>query len=479
MKSRVLVVEDNHGQREMLSQCLSRTGYEVWEAENAETAMELTFEQPPDLFLIDLNLPGMNGFSLCSRLIDEPGFSTIPRMLLTGDTSIDTQIECLAKYADDFLTKPIEMQILAARIEALLRRSGMTYSQNRLYLNPSTSLEGQLSGTADYIKSEGGLIGSCDTMMDVFSTLKNFSRSDATVLLLGESGTGKELAARTIHLQSARKNGPFIPVNCGAIPENLLEAELFGHERGAFTGAIARKIGKAELAHGGTLFLDEIGDLPFMLQVKVLRFLEDFKIERVGGTQPIDVDVRVIAATNRDFWKEVQNGKIREDFYYRLAVLTLSLPPLRDRGDDVIIIAKEVFKKFAKESKVPLKGFSPRALRAIKRHPWPGNVRELNNCIRRAIVKTESEWITEKEIELEPLRDTWQSRLFPTLRQARHNLERTLIEKALRNAKGNISRASRELGVSRTALYTLVKKHKIQIHSLLDSANTRQLNSTL
>ncbi len=302
------------------------------------------------------------------------------------------------------------------------------------------------------------MIGSCDAMRRTFSALRRFATTDAPVLITGESGTGKEIAAQTIHERGARADKPFVPINCGAIPETLLESELFGHERGAFTGAHTQKKGKFETADGGTLFLDEVGELPLTLQVKILRFLEDLRFERVGGTRILRVDVRVIAATNKDLSLAVSRGEFREDLYYRLAVLSINLPPLREREDDVLIMARAFLNRYAEESGREIRGFTPAAITAIRNHTWGGNVRELINRIRRAVVMADKVWIEPLDLGLE---GTYVDTSALSLPAARERLEKELIQKAIARTEGNIAKAARELDISRPHLYQLMKKHEI------------------
>ena len=302
------------------------------------------------------------------------------------------------------------------------------------------------------------MIGSCDAMRRVFSALRRFATTDAPVLITGESGTGKEIAAQTIHERSSRVSKPFVPINCGAIPETLLELELFGQEWGSFTGAHAQKKGKFEIADGGTLFLDEVGELSLTLQVKILRFLEDLRFERVGGTRLLRVDVRVVAATNKDLAQAVSKGEFREDLYYRLAVLSLDLPPLRERDDDVLIMARAFLNRYSEESGREIRGFTPAAITAIRHHSWMGNMRELINRIRRSVVMADKSLIEPADLGLE-------GSFFDTsalsLPAARGRLEKELTQKAIERTEGNIAKAARELDISRPHLYQLMKKHDV------------------
>jgi two-component system NtrC family response regulator len=292
-------------------------------------------------------------------------------------------------------------------------------------------------------------------MQGVFSFIRKVATTTAPVLLLGESGTGKEMAALAIHNRGPRKDGPFVPINCNAIPENLLESELFGHEKGSFTGATMQRMGLVETATGGTLFLDEIGELPPSVQVKLLRFLQEQRFQRVGGRLELMSDARVIAATNVDLKAGINQGTFREDLYFRLAVLVISLPPLRDRGDDAAMLAQEFLQKYAAQNAKGNIAFVPEALRAINRHPWPGNVRELQNRIKRAVIMADSKRITEKDLELSTGIGFSSS---TTLKEARENVEREMVQRALKRNLGRISSAAAELGISRPTLYELMER---------------------
>ncbi len=304
-------------------------------------------------------------------------------------------------------------------------------------------------------------IGSCDSMKKVFDLIRKYAPTDYPVLILGETGTGKELTARAIHERSHRKKGPFVAINCAAIPKELLEAELFGYEKGAFTGAERRKVGKVELADGGTLFLDEVGELPIELQAKLLRFLEDLSFERVGGTKGIKADVRVIAATNKNLKELVEQGLFREDLYYRLKVLTISLPPLRDREDDVIIMAKYFLEKFSKEQGKEILGFTDDASELIRNYSWPGNVRELINVLRKAVVLTDKKYIDagDLDIDADKVSKEIAGKGIFNLKEHIEKLEQELIEKAYRITGGNVSKMASMLGVSRPTVYKLMEKY--------------------
>jgi two-component system NtrC family response regulator len=298
------------------------------------------------------------------------------------------------------------------------------------------------------------MLGSSPPMQEVFTAIRKVATTDAPVMILGESGTGKEMAAVAIHRRSARKDRPFVAINCGAIPETLLESELFGHERGAFTGAHIQRQGRVESASGGTLFLDEIGELPPALQVKILRFLQEHYIERIGGRSKIQVDTRVIAATNVDLKKAMSEGKFREDLFYRLAVVTVRLPALRERFSDVPLLAKAFLRRSAVQNGRAVDDFNPKALRALQQHFWPGNVRELENRIKRAVIMAEGRYVTPADLELA---DGTEGNL-RTLKEARESVERELIQQALQRHGGKISRAAEDLGISRPTFYELMEK---------------------
>jgi two-component system NtrC family response regulator len=300
-----------------------------------------------------------------------------------------------------------------------------------------------------------GMLGNSVPMQAVFDSIRKVATTDAPVLLLGDSGTGKEMVARAIHQRSARKDGPFAAINCSAIPETLLESELFGHEKGSFTGAHVQRKGRIENSDGGTLFLDEIGEIPLPLQVKLLRFLQEQRIERVGGRQEIQVDTRVIAATNADLKKGLANGTFREDLYYRLAVVQIVLPPLRDREADVLLLAQSFLQQFAAQSGKTGLAFRPEALRAMQQHSWPGNVRELQNRVRRAVIMSEGKRLTVQDLELVQPAGAPQG---SSLKEARENLEREMVQQALRKHAGKITAAAADLGVSRPTLYELIEK---------------------
>jgi two-component system NtrC family response regulator len=306
------------------------------------------------------------------------------------------------------------------------------------------------------------MLGTCQKMQDVYAVIRKVSTTDVPVLIMGESGTGKELVARAIHRLSLRQGDPFIVINCGAIPENLLESEFFGHEKGAFTGAHIQRKGRVEMAEGGSLFLDEIGELPLSLQVKLLRFLQEHVIERVGGREQIELDARVIAATNRDLKEAMKDGSFREDLYFRLGVILIFLPPLREREGDIILLAKAFLERYADENKKKIKGFSDQALDAMVQYAWPGNVRELENRIKRAVIMAEGAKVAPSDMDMEEVEPLPKSQYGNMgLKEARESLEKDMLWKALNRNKNNLTKAATDLGVSRPTLYDMMEKFGI------------------
>jgi two-component system NtrC family response regulator len=352
-------------------------------------------------------------------------------------------LRAISLGAYDYFGKPIQID----ELKVVLKRALHVHDLER------ENRELQRSISED---SFHGIIGFSAPMQSVFKSVRRVAGSDAQVLIEGESGTGKELVARAIHRLSERRDGPFIAINCGAIPENLLESELFGHEKGAFTGAHARRQGRIESAHRGTLFLDEIGELPPALQVKLLRFLQEHRLERVGGRQEIEVDVRVIAATNADLERAMKEETFREDLYYRLAVVRISLPPLRERGADVTVLAKVFLERFSSDNKKNVGGFAADALSALQEHAWPGNVRELENRVKRGVIMAEGKKLTAEDLELDS--SDRGSHGVTSLKDAREEVERELIRRTLAKHSGNITRSAAELQVSRPTLYELMDK---------------------
>jgi two-component system NtrC family response regulator len=447
MKAKLLLIDDDEDIRMQMRWALE-SEYQVLQAGDRAGALALFAEHRPPVCLLDLGLPPRpadptEGLATLAELLGQDPLTKV--IIISGQGEKANALRAVGAGAYDFLCKPVDLEELriilkrcfhVARLEAEYRR-----------------LQQQLE--AEQFED---MLGTSPGMQQVFQIIRKVAPSDAPVLILGESGTGKEMAGRAIHRLSLRRDGPFIAINCGAIPENLLESELFGHEKGAFTGAHTARPGRFELAHGGTLFLDEIGELPLPLQVKLLRFLQENCVERVGGRKPIPVDTRIIAATNTDLKAALASGAFREDLYYRLAVVVLRIPPLRERNGDILLLARSFLQRFAAQNRREALAFDERALHALEEHTWPGNVRELENRIKRAVIMAEGRLIRPADLELETVRKVNDAQPLPPLRQARENLERELITRALQRHGGKIAPAAAELGISRPTLYELIEK---------------------
>lgn len=446
---KILLVDDEQGIRESLSVMLRMEGYEVTTLENADKALELidsgsTF----DFIVTDIRMPGMNGMEFIGEIKKRDDDPVI--IMITAYGSHETSIEAVKKGADDYINKPV-------RVEELILRMKMSEERKTLKKD-NTQLRQQLgkpSGFDDFI-SESRII---NNIKDLASKA---SRYDTTVLITGESGTGKELLARSIHKNSVRKDGPFLAVNCAAIPDNLLESELFGYAKGAFTGATESKPGLMENANGGTLFLDEIGDIPIHLQSKLLRVLQEQEVRRLGETKSRDIDVRIIAATNRELEDEVKAGNFRSDLFYRLNVLPIRVPSLRERREDIPVLVQFFIDKFNKKLNRKVRGFSREAMNELLRYPWYGNVRELENFIERTMIFNESDVIESIELPDPASRkadsiDTWLDTM--TMEQAKSRIEKAYIEKALEKTEGNRTKAAEYLGISRRNLLYKLKEY--------------------
>ncbi|MBM4351784.1 MAG: PEP-CTERM-box response regulator transcription factor, partial [Deltaproteobacteria bacterium] len=443
-KAKLLIVEDNSSIATQMKWALAQE-YEVFLAEDRVSALKLFKEERPPVVTLDLGLPphpgGVEeGFQTLSAIIERDSFTKV--ILITGQDEKENALKAIGKGAYDFFCKPVqieELKIVLQRAYYLFQLEEEHRELQRRLTTPSFE----------------GMLGTSPQMQTVFSSIQKVATTEAPVLITGESGTGKELVARAIHRLSQREKGPFIVINCGAIPETLLESELFGHEKGAFTGAHIQRKGRFEKASGGTLFLDEIGDLPLPLQVKLLRFLQEQKIERVGGREEISVDARVLTATNKDLKQELKTGKFREDLYYRIGIITIFLPPLREREGDILLLASAFLQKYSFENRKKIAGFTPHAIRAIETYGWPGNIRELENRIKRAVIMAENSKITPQDLELDSIYTKYQGK---GLKEAREELEKEFIQKALAENKGNITQAAGELGISRPTLYELMEK---------------------
>lgn len=442
-KHKLLIIEDDEFVAQQMKWALAEQ-HDVFLAEDRVSGLEILNREHPSVVTLDLGLPPSagdttEGFRALGELLQADPLLKV--MVITGQDEQDNALQAVRLGAYDFFCKPVDLDALKVVISRALH-VGRLEAINRERLAVSNG------------KCFEGMIGNCPRMQDVFQDIRKVAATDAPVLIFGESGTGKELAARAVHSLSTRKNGPFVAINCGAIPENLLESELFGHEKGSFTGAHIQRQGRFEMAHGGTLFLDEIADITPNLQVKLLRFLQEHQIERVGGRRPVSVDVRVICATNADLQKEMGVGRFREDLYYRIGVVIVSMPPLRDRNGDITLLAESMLQSLCAEYRKKLT-FSKRALQALETYSWPGNVRELENRLRRAAIMVEGRQVTLQDLSLEGEYAAYE---MMGLSKAREAIEKDLIERAIARNRGNLTKCADELQIARSSLYELIDK---------------------
>ncbi len=454
--ARLLLVDDEAGSREGLCLLLKREGYAVDAVDAGEDAVDLLGRHAYDVIITDLFLPGFSGIDLLKRVKDMALPTNV--ILITGHASAETAVEAMKEGAFDYITKPVNFDKLKNLTVKAVERSQLV--AENLYLRE------QLRGKYKF----DNIVGNSPAIQPIFSRMEKILHTDSTVLILGESGTGKELVARAIHFNGSRKNKPFIAINCGAIPADLLESELFGHMRGSFTGAIADKPGKFELANQGTIFLDEIGTMPMHLQMKLLRVLQDHEIERVGSTRRSKLDVRVISATNANLEELVHQGRFREDLYYRLNVIPIQLPPLRERVEDIPLLAKHFLRKTCDSMRRQPMQFSQEVLRAFERYIWPGNVREMENVIERAVALADGEIIGCSDLPAKISDINEQDDSLPILHIPENGLdlpatieeiERTLIQQAMHKSNGVKARAANLLGINRTTLVEKIKRFDI------------------
>lgn len=444
----LLLIDDHLELREQMKWGL-KPFYLIFEADSREKAAEILRKEAIALVTLDLGLPpdedgAKEGLLLLEQMLEiQPLVKVI---VITGNHDRANALKAVQLGAYDFMEKPVDLDVLKTVLQRAYYLTGLEQENRKLLAREEK-------------RGFPEIIGSSPAMAKVFDTIRRVAGSDVSILIVGESGTGKELVARAISQQSHRKEGPFIAINCGAIPETLLESELFGHEKGAFTGAHLQRKGRIESAQGGTLFLDEIAEISPALQVKLLRVLQEHSVERVGGRVQIPVDTRVLAATNADIQLAMKEGRFREDLYYRLNTVTIPVPPLRERGVDIVMIAKSLLQQFTEEAKKKISGFSTEAIMALEQYPWPGNVRELENRVRRAVTLSDHARITPEDLDLaEPSGD----RESPTLKQVRDAVEKKAIEQALAKTGGNITKAAMLLDVSRPTLHDLISRHHIK-----------------
>jgi len=447
-KPLLLIVEDDPEILEQMRWALSRD-HAVLEAKDRRSAVAMVRREFPPLVILDLGLPpaaeaATEGLSALSEILDcAPGTKII---VATGNSDRTHALAAVQSGAYDFIQKPLQLDVLRVVLQRAIH----------LYRLEQENRSLQQQNCAGEFKD---IIGVSPAMQQIFEMIQRVAGSDVPVLIAGESGTGKELVARAIHQRSLRKDGPFIAINCGAIPENLLESELFGHEKGAFTGAHRQMKGKLEYADGGTLLLDEIGEMSLALQVKLLRFLQDGLLERVGGRESISVDTRILAATNMNLKEAIERRLFREDLFYRLSVIQIPVPPLHERGEDVLLLAQAFLLRYRDAFNARITGLSEEACAAIRDYSWPGNVRELENRMKRAVLMAKTPILRPADLEL-----PWNGPVKPTmtLREAIANLERDLIQRALTYQNWNICRAAEDLGVSRQTLHESIRKHGLE-----------------
>lgn len=450
--ARLLVVDDDDNLRWVLQTQLEQMGYSVTTAAGGETALQLMDSDPPALVLTDLKMPGMSGMDLLERIRRD--YPEIPVLIITAFGTIQSAVEAMRSGAYDYLTKPIDYDELGIAVSRALEHFRLVKEVR------------SLRASLDRKYGFENIIGHSEALLSVLDTAARAAQSNSTILIHAETGTGKELLARAIHFNSRRRDRPFVTINCGAIPRDLLESELFGHVKGSFTGALAHKVGKVELADRGTLFLDEIGEMPGDLQVKLLRLLQNGELEKVGASAPTKVDVRFIAATHRDLRAMIEDGTFREDLYYRLAVIPLELPPLRERAEDIPELVQHFFVKAKEEQGRPGLVLPASLLPRFQNYRWPGNIRELQNVIERIVVLARGDEITLADLpdflrREKPAVDMLQLEL-PSQGISLEAVEKELILRALNRFQGNQTHAARYLDISRKALIYRMEKHGIR-----------------
>jgi len=452
---RILIVDDELNMRLVLAAMLKREGYDVASAADGAEALAILKSGPVAAVVTDLKMPHIDGMELLNRVSTE--YPDIPVIMITAHGTVATAVEALKKGALDYITKPFELEEMKSVISKAIKTRNLKVNE---LLAPPDDIE------------RTGIIGSSKSILDIFDTIQRVAPTTTTILINGETGTGKELVAEAIHRNSPRKNNPLIKINCAAIAETLMESELFGYEKGAFTGAAISKPGKFELAHKGTLFLDEIGEIPRDMQVKLLRVLQEQEFERVGGLKTIKVDVRFIAATNRNLQQSVEEGQFREDLYYRLNVFPINVPPLRDRKDDIAPLAEFFIGKFNKKLGLSITGLDDAVRDMLLRHRWPGNIRELENLIERMMLMAGTPTITADEVppefkvsleqDIAGGADEDRSQFKDLVRSHMENVEKQMILKCLEEFEGNVTKAAKKLGLSRKGLQLKMIKYNLR-----------------
>ncbi|HMK50914.1 MAG TPA: sigma-54 dependent transcriptional regulator [Thermodesulfobacteriota bacterium] len=459
---KILIVDDEKDTVEMITALLELEGYQVLSALSGGEAMRILEAEsqkvpesktPVDLILLDILLGDVDGRDICLKIKEDEKLKFIPVIILTVRSSLKDKIDSLDLGADDYLTKPFINEELLAKVRAMLRIKDLHEELKR-----ERDKNILLTQALERRYSFGNILGKNTRMEEIFELISDIANTDSTVLIQGESGTGKELIARAIHFNSHRKTKPFVVANCSAYSQNLLESELFGHEKGSFTGAIRRKIGRFEMANGGTIFLDEIGEVSPPTQILLLRVLQDHRFERVGGEETLEVDVRAIAATNKNLTEEMKKGTFREDLYYRLNVIPIFVPPLRERKDDVPLLASHFFEKFSHEKGKEIISFSPEVMEIFLSHAWPGNVRELENVIEHAIIVAKQDKILPRDLPQYLLQKPSVPQEFTTLQ----DYEKDLILRTLEETNWNKHKAAKKLNINRSTLYGKMKRYGLE-----------------
>lgn len=446
MKPRILVVDDELSILESLRGILQDEGYLVTTAASGEQGLEEVMKDPPDLVLLDIWLPGMDGLAVLGEI--KKVYAGLPVIIISGHGSIDTAVRATKMGAFDYVEKPLSLERILVSIQNGLEFYRLQ-EENRLWQQKAKH-RSQLTGKSTVVES-------------LREDIQRAAPTSATVLITGENGTGKELVARMLHQLSRRSQRPMVEVNCAAIPEDLIESELFGHEKGAFTGAVERRKGKFDAAHGGTLFLDEIGDMSLRTQAKILRIIQEQNFERVGGSRPIQVDVRIIAATNKDLQKEIDSGRFRQDLYYRLNVIPIHVPPLRERLQDIPLLVEDFLSQVASESTMGRKELDPAVHTLLQAYPWPGNVRELRNFVERLVIMTPGQHIRREDLPRDFLQqvqhhtDTSDPYRLPSFKDARSSFERGYLIRKLEECSWNISLTAQQVGLERSHLHRKMK----------------------
>ena len=448
----ILLVDDDAAHRTMLKVNLMGAGYTILEVDDGDQVLPLLMDQEVDLILLDLKMQRMDGLETLALLREKGRME--PVIVITAFSSVESAVAAMKQGAVDYVTKPVDIEALNLAVEKALNIEALR--------EENAQLRERLGEKFDF----GNIIGRSSAMQRVFETLSLVAPSDATVLITGESGTGKELIAGALHHNSLRKDGPFIKVNCAALHENLLESELFGHERGAFTGAERQRKGRFEQAHRGTLFLDEIGDMSLQTQAKILRVIQEGEFERLGSSQSVKVDVRLVAATHKNLQQMVEEGSFRQDLFFRLSVVPIELPPLRERPEDIPALADYFLKKYAVKNRKDIRGFHPQTLMLLGRYDWPGNIRELENTVERAVILCLGEQITPRELPPHLLPVDMEPDLEESNRQGftLRDMEREAIRTILTQTGGNRSKTARILGIARQTLLNKIKEYGLDNH---------------